>query len=396
MSQISQSAQQRQLQQQRARAKIDARNKARLAKQGMQARKGRATPRPSSPRVRPMTPLAFKDLRTLTPDAAFYGPPPPQRPQPPRQRPMPPPQEEYDEEYYEAEDEAQAMAERMLFPETEEEAFEDFAMVVGLGEQGDPFWKRVGRLVAQGFRSLESIYKSGASAKRIAAISNKVSGIVSGWGLDSPVNLVGLDTSQMMMLAEKLSGQKMMGNDLCGYDDPYLMGKFNFFDITKGIASVAKAVGPVVSQIYPPAGMALNAAGGLLDLANKGDPRAKAKIQKAQTDAKAGIPAAQKAVGMLKVAKAVDQNVKATAILHRAQAGDPAARNKIQTLKAAGLSDPRAAEAYSAIEAAKKGEGLKDRMNDPSMKFPQGGARPGQEVITRGRVLEVLSGVEIF
>lgn len=123
----------------------------------------------------------------------------------------------------------------------------------------------------------------------------------------------------------------------------------------KGLNKVVKTVGPMVATVYPPAAPAIAAATSVLNMAEKGDPKAIAKIVANEALARSGNPEAQQAVALLQTAKAMKQNVKAVAMLEAADKGDPKAKMAIAKIKKDSESNPSAATALEALQSAQQG-----------------------------------------
>lgn len=113
-----------------------------------------------------------------------------------------------------------------------------------------------------------------------------------------------------------------------------VLGRFKL-DL-KGISGLVKAVGPAVATIYPPAAPLVAGATAILNKAQAGDPAAAASIAATQAAAASGDPKAAEAVALLKAAGALKSNVAATALLKSAASGDPDAVARLASLREAG------------------------------------------------------------
>ena len=98
-------------------------------------------------------------------------------------------------------------------------------------------------------------------------------------------------------------------------DQVDVMGFFNFKKLFKGIgkglASVAKIVGPAIATVVPGSGPIVAAGLKVLKSAQRGDRKSKLKIAKIKLAAAQGNPRALKSMDALLAAREVQKNVKA-------------------------------------------------------------------------------------
>jgi hypothetical protein len=124
----------------------------------------------------------------------------------------------------------------------------------------------------------------------------------------------------------------------------------------KTLASAAKVVGPAVSLVYPPAGLAITAAAKITDAATKGDKNALKRISDISNAAGLGDPIAQAKLEVLDIAKTAQKTNIAQNLLKTAKAGSKAAMAKINEIKeAASAGIEEAQESLKTIQNAAKG-----------------------------------------
>lgn len=119
--------------------------------------------------------------------------------------------------------------------------------------------------------------------------------------------------------------------------------------------TLAKKIGPLVVTAFPAAGPVLGPAMAALNAADKKDFNAIANIAATQALAQSGDPTAQQAVEVLQTARKVKNQVEATNLLKAAASGDKDAQIKIEVIKRVKDIDPKAADAYQALNDANTG-----------------------------------------